>query len=89
MWHSRFLQDSAAVSSEISVDFGIELSAKTGKVIDVLALDLRTLGERDSYRDLPADTVTRYKRTLGSGHPESVSAAARERAVCDIEPPPV
>jgi tetratricopeptide (TPR) repeat protein len=54
-----------------------------------LALDLRALGERDAYRDLFGDTVERYERTLGAGHPEAVAAAARERAVCDFEPPPV
>jgi tetratricopeptide (TPR) repeat protein len=54
-----------------------------------LALDLRALGERESFRELFADTMERYQRTLGSGHPESSAAAARERAICDIEPPPI
>ena len=54
-----------------------------------LALDLRALGERDAFRELFTDTMDRYQRTLGNAHPEAASAAARERAVCDIEPPPV
>jgi Tetratricopeptide repeat/TIR domain len=54
-----------------------------------LALDLRALGERDAYRELFTDTMDRYRRTLGSAHPEVAAAAARQRAVSDIEPPPV
>lgn len=54
-----------------------------------LALDARSLGERARFRDLFADTMSRYQRTLGASHPEVVAAAARERANCDIEPPPV
>jgi len=54
-----------------------------------LALDLRALGELDLARAMVADTLDRYQRTLGAGHPEAVAAAAGERAVCDIEPPPV
>jgi tetratricopeptide (TPR) repeat protein len=54
-----------------------------------LALDLRAVGERAAFRELYADTMQRYERTLGTGHPEAQTAAARERAVCDIEPPPV
>jgi len=54
-----------------------------------LALDLRALGARDAFHELQADTLARYERTLGTGHPEAQAAAARERAVCDIEPPPV
>jgi len=54
-----------------------------------LALDLRNLGKRTAYSDLFADTMNRYHRTLGAAHPEAVAAAARERACCDIEPPPV
>ena len=54
-----------------------------------LALDLRALGEREAFRELFGDTMDRYQRTLGSPHPEAAAAAARERAVCDLEPPPV
>lgn len=53
-----------------------------------LALDLRALGERGAFRELFADTMERYERTLGAGHPETAAATARERAVCDFEPPP-
>jgi len=54
-----------------------------------LALDLRALGEREAFGELFTDTMDRYQRTLGHAHPEAAKAAARERAVCDIEPPPV
>jgi tetratricopeptide (TPR) repeat protein len=54
-----------------------------------LALDLRALGDREAYRALFTDTMDRYQRTLGSAHPEAAAAAARIRAVCDIEPPPI
>jgi hypothetical protein len=54
-----------------------------------LALDLRALGDREAYRRLFTDTMDRYQRTLGSAHPEAAAAAARIRAVCDIEPPPI
>jgi tetratricopeptide (TPR) repeat protein len=54
-----------------------------------LALDLRAVGEREAFRELYTDTMERYHRTLGNGHPEAQAAAARERAICDIEPPPV
>ena len=54
-----------------------------------LALDLRTLVEREAFHDLFTDTIDRYHRTLGNAHPEAVEAVARERAVCDIEPPPI
>ncbi len=54
-----------------------------------LALDLRALGEREAFGELFTDTMDRYQRTLGYTHPEAAAAAARERAVCDIEPPPV
>ena len=54
-----------------------------------LALDLRALGEREAFRELFTDTIERYHHTLGSGHPEVSAATARERAICDIEPPPV
>ncbi len=54
-----------------------------------LALDLRALGEREAFRELFTSTMDRYQRTLGPAHPEAAAAAARERAVCDIEPPPV
>jgi tetratricopeptide (TPR) repeat protein len=54
-----------------------------------LALDLRALGEREAFRELFTATVNRYYGTLGKAHPEAAAAAARRRAVCDIEPPPV
>jgi tetratricopeptide (TPR) repeat protein len=54
-----------------------------------LALDLRALGEREAFHELFTDAIDRYHRTLGNAHPEAVEAAARKRAVCDIEPPPV
>lgn len=54
-----------------------------------LALDLRGLEERARYRELLADVLERYRRTLGDSHPEARLAAARSRADCDIEPPPV
>lgn len=54
-----------------------------------LALDLRDLGERARYREMLGDVLDRYRRTLGDTHPEAKLAAARERADCDIEPPPV
>jgi len=54
-----------------------------------LALDLRDMGDRTGYRELANDTIMRYQRTLGAAHPEAEAAAAQERAVCDIEPPPI
>jgi tetratricopeptide (TPR) repeat protein len=54
-----------------------------------LALDLRALGEREAFHELFTDTIDRYHRTLGNAHPEAAEAAARKRAVCDFEPPPV
>jgi tetratricopeptide (TPR) repeat protein len=54
-----------------------------------LALDLRAVGQRDAFRELFTDTMDRYRRTLGNAHPEAAAAAARQRAVCDIEPPPI
>jgi tetratricopeptide (TPR) repeat protein len=54
-----------------------------------LALDLRAAGERERFRDLLREVLDRYHATLGGSHPEAQLAAARERASCDIEPPPV
>jgi len=53
-----------------------------------LALDLRSTGDRAGFRDLLTDVLERYRATLGDNHPEAVAAAARQRANCDIEPPP-
>jgi hypothetical protein len=53
-----------------------------------LALDLRHLNERGNSNELLTDARERYARTLGDGHPEAVAARLRQRANCDIEPPP-
>jgi Tetratricopeptide repeat/TIR domain len=53
-----------------------------------LALDLRSLNERGKFRELLSDLLERYRRTLGDAHPETIAATARQRADCDIEPPP-
>ena len=74
----------AALREAIGEDHPYTLSCAVN-----LALDLRAVGERQAFRELFSDTMDRYKHTLGIAHPEAGAAAARERAVCDIEPPPV
>ncbi|MCP2334174.1 MULTISPECIES: FxSxx-COOH system tetratricopeptide repeat protein [Actinoalloteichus] len=54
-----------------------------------LAIDLLDGGDRGRAKDLEADTVTRYRDSLGERHPEVIAAIGRQRADCDLEPPPM
>lgn len=52
------------------------------------ALDLTAVGERAEGQALLDETVVALAEVFGPEHPETVDARGRQRAECDIEPPP-
>ncbi|QHC25476.1 CU044_2847 family protein [Streptomyces sp. GS7] len=74
---------------ETSVTFGVEVSAKPGKAVALLAEDLRAQRRGQEAAKLEQEAISQLAETLGAEHPHTLSARRRRRPYWDFEPQPV
>jgi hypothetical protein len=54
-----------------------------------MAVDLRAEGLDEEAEQLSADTLARFRTTLGDKHPDTLVAAEGRRLDFDFDPPPI